>query len=81
MHAMSQEEAVDGSGQFFGRPVLFCCKVCARVKVVGPNGISPEPWQEESLVLQSQGLDSDCWWRFHICCENCQLNADTSTAV
>lgn len=81
MRTGGQEKAGEGSERFFGRPVLFRCRVCDRVKVAGPHGAAQEPWQDESAVLQAQGLSPDGAWWFHTRCESCQSMGRKSQAV
>lgn len=81
MHAVGQGEAGEGPERFFGRPVVFHCKLCERVKIAGMDGASQGTWQEESATLQSQELGPDEAWWFHTRCESCQAVKPTSIAI
>ena len=72
MRIGAQGEAGEESQHFFGRPVLFRCRLCGRVNIAGLQEDSREPWQEESALLQAQGLGLEGAWWFHTHCESCQ---------
>ncbi len=81
MHAVGQGEAGEGPERFFGRPVVFHCKLCERVKIAGPNGASQEAWQKESVALQAHGIGPDDVWWFHTRCDSCQVVESKSVAI
>ncbi len=72
MRTVDRKQVGGGSPQFFGRPVLFRCRFCERVRLAGPQEMSRATWQDESEALRSQKFSrEDAWW-FHTCCEGCQ---------
>ena len=81
MRTGDREEVGEGSPQFFGRPVLFRCRSCERVRLAGLLEMSLATWQDECAMLRGQEFSrEDVWW-FHICCERCQPTAHTSDSV
>ena len=81
MRTGDREEVGEGSPQFFGRPVLFRCRSCERVRLAGLLEMSLATWQDECAMLRGQEFSrEDVWW-FHICCERCPPTEHTSGSV
>ena len=72
MRTGDREEVGEGSPGFFGRPVLFRCRSCERVRLAGLLEVAGAPWQDESAMLQGQEFSREEAWWFHTCCEHCQ---------
>ena len=81
MRTGDREEVGEGSPQFFGRPVLFRCRSCERVRLAGLLEMSLATWQDECAMLRGQEFSREDVWRFHICCERCQPTEHTSDSV
>ncbi len=81
MHAISHREFIVQGRRFLGRPVLFHCTECERVKFASGTAPSQERWEKESDALGRMDLDSDQVWYFHTCCERCHMDGDQSASL
>ncbi|MCS6288931.1 MAG: hypothetical protein H8K10_08155 [Nitrospira sp.] len=81
MRTGDREEGGEGSPEFFGRPVLFRCRFCERVRLAGLLETSRSTWQDESTLLRGHEFSREDPWWFHTCCEYCQPTEHPSECV